>query len=86
MLLLRCVSYCSRYHGFVHKNEGGNIMPIVTVKLLEGRTDDQKRELIKKVTDVVVETAVCEPERVSVIIEEMPLTNFGKAGVRPCDQ
>lgn len=61
-------------------------MPIVTVKLLEGRTDEQKRKLIEEITNVVCKTAVCEPDRVSVIIEEMPLTNFGKAGVRPCDE
>ncbi|NEU30454.1 2-hydroxymuconate tautomerase family protein [bacterium LRH843] len=61
-------------------------MPIVTVKLLEGRTDDQKRALIEKVTDAVIETAVCDRDRVSVVIEEMKLTDFGKGGVRPCDE
>lgn len=28
-------------------------MPLVTVKMLEGRTDEQKRNLVEKVTEAV---------------------------------
>ena len=31
-------------------------MPIITVQMLEGRTDEQKKALVEKVTDAVVET------------------------------
>lgn len=61
-------------------------MPIVTVKMLEGRTDDQKRELVKKVTEAVTETTQAPPERVSVVIEEMAAENFGVAGTRMSDK
>lgn len=61
-------------------------MPIVTVKLLEGRTDEQKKALIEKMTDVICETVNAKPETVSIIIEEMSKKHFAKAGVRACDQ
>lgn len=61
-------------------------MPIVTVKLLEGRTDEQKKALIEKVTDAIVETVDVEPERVAIIIEDMPLTHFARGGVRASDR
>lgn len=61
-------------------------MPIVTVKMLEGRTDDQKRALVEKVTAAVSETVNAPIETISVYIEEMAKNNFGKAGVRISDQ
>ncbi|ADC49493.1 4-oxalocrotonate tautomerase [Alkalihalophilus pseudofirmus OF4] len=61
-------------------------MPIVTVQLLEGRTDDQKRALVEKVTDAVSETTGAPAERISVIIDEMKPTNFAVNGKRLSDQ
>ena len=56
-------------------------MPLVNIKLLEGRTLEQKKELVEKVTQAVVEAAGVSPERVSIVIEDMPKYNFAKAGV-----
>ena len=39
-------------------------MPIVTVKMLEGRTDEQKRALCEKVTEAVAETTGAPAENV----------------------
>ncbi|WP_147802695.1 2-hydroxymuconate tautomerase [Alkalicoccus halolimnae] len=61
-------------------------MPIVTVQILEGRTDDQKRALVEEVTKAVTTTVDAPADRVSVVIEEMKPQNFGKAGVRASDQ
>ncbi|KAB2491562.1 2-hydroxymuconate tautomerase [Priestia endophytica] len=61
-------------------------MPYVTVKMLEGRTDDQKRALVEKVTEAVVETTGASKEKVAVIIEEMSKNNYGVAGKRISDQ
>ncbi|UTR16297.1 4-oxalocrotonate tautomerase [Salipaludibacillus sp. LMS25] len=61
-------------------------MPIVTIKMLEGRTDDQKRALVKKVTEAVTETTQAPAERVSVVIEEMSPANFGVGGTRASDK
>ncbi|MEC4585992.1 2-hydroxymuconate tautomerase [Bacillus safensis] len=60
-------------------------MPIVTVQMLEGRTDEQKRALVEKVTDAVVETTGAEAEKVSVIIEEMKKEHYAVAGKRMSD-
>ncbi|KIL44050.1 4-oxalocrotonate tautomerase [Jeotgalibacillus alimentarius] len=61
-------------------------MPIVTVKMLEGRSDDQKKALAAKVTDAVVETTGATPDKVSIIIEEMKKTDYAVGGVRVSDQ
>ncbi|GEL09075.1 2-hydroxymuconate tautomerase [Salisediminibacterium halotolerans] len=61
-------------------------MPIVNVKMLEGRTDEQKRDLVKKVTDAVTESTGAPAERVSVVIDEMEPAHFGIAGERMSDK
>jgi 4-oxalocrotonate tautomerase len=61
-------------------------MPYVTVKMLEGRTDDQKRALVEKVTEAVVETTGAPIEAVTVFIEEMPKNHYAVAGVRISDK
>lgn len=55
-------------------------MPYVTVKMLEGRTDEQKRNLVKKVTDAVAETTGAPVENVVVFIEDMPKNHYAVAG------
>ncbi|QDP41697.1 2-hydroxymuconate tautomerase [Radiobacillus deserti] len=60
-------------------------MPYVTVKMLEGRTDEQKKNLVEKVTDAVVETTGANKEKVVVFIEEMSKNDYGVAGKRLVD-
>jgi 4-oxalocrotonate tautomerase len=60
-------------------------MPILQVELLKGRTVEQKREMVRKVTDAITETLNCPKEVVSIIIREMELENFAKAGVLKAD-
>jgi len=55
-------------------------MPIVQIDMLEGRTLEQKRAMVAKVTEAIVETADCKPEVVTIIIREMQAANLGKAG------
>jgi len=38
------------------KFRGGAVMPIIQIDMLEGRTVEQKRNLVQKVTEVVCET------------------------------
>lgn len=61
-------------------------MPIVTIKMLEGRTDDQKRALVEEVTQAVSKTVNAPAENVSIIIEEMPKSHYATAGVRYSDK
>lgn len=55
-------------------------MPFVTVKMLPGRTDEQKRNLVEKVTDAVSETTGAPKENITVFIEEMQANHYGVAG------
>lgn len=45
-------------------------MPLVKIDLLEGRTLEQKRELVRKVTEVVSEVAKVNPDKVHIFITE----------------
>ena len=56
-------------------------MPIVTINMLEGRTQEQKKSLIKHVSSAVMETLGVPPESVRVIINEMPFDHYGIAGL-----
>jgi 4-oxalocrotonate tautomerase len=48
--------------------------------MLEGRTPDQKRELIKQLTDAMVGSIGVRPETVMIYINEVSKGNFGKNG------
>lgn len=61
-------------------------MPIVQIDLLEGRTLEQKREMVKRVTEAIVETVNCPPEAVKIILREMKPEHLGEAGVLRCDR
>ena len=60
-------------------------MPILQVELLKGRTVEQKREMVRKVTDAITESLNCPKEAVSIIIREMEWENYAKAGVLKVD-
>ncbi|MGE7917334.1 2-hydroxymuconate tautomerase [Viridibacillus sp. NPDC093762] len=60
-------------------------MPIVTIKMIEGRTDDQKRDLVEKVTAAISESVDAPKENISIIIEEMQKSHFAVGGVRKSD-
>lgn len=55
-------------------------MPIIRVELWEGRSDDQKQELIKGLTDETVRVIGCPKEAVSVVIYDVPKKNWGIGG------
>lgn len=49
--------------------------------LAEGRSLDQKRGLVKEITDAVVRNCAVKPEVVTVSIMETAKTNKAKGGV-----
>ncbi|HIE1964342.1 2-hydroxymuconate tautomerase [Staphylococcus aureus] len=61
-------------------------MPIVNVKLLEGRSDEQLKNLVSEVTDAVEKTTGANRQAIRVVIEEMKPNHYGVAGVRKSDQ
>lgn len=56
-------------------------MPIVEVTLIEGRSKEQKRTLVKEVTDAVVSSIGAPIEAVRVIVREIPPENFAVGGI-----
>ena len=56
-------------------------MPEVVVYLAEGRSLDQKRGLVKDITDAVVKNAGSTADAVTVSIVESPKNSKGKGGV-----
>ena len=60
-------------------------MPIINVKLLEGRSDEQLKNLVTEVTNAVEKTTGANREAIHVIIEEMQKNHNGVAGVRKSD-
>lgn len=60
-------------------------MPIIDLKLLEGRTLDQKRKLVAAVTDAVVQTLGVPPELVRITLHEMARDNYSVGGVLMSD-
>ncbi|MBO2535549.1 MULTISPECIES: 2-hydroxymuconate tautomerase [Rummeliibacillus] len=61
-------------------------MPVVTIKLIEGRTDEQKHNLVEKVTEAISETVNAPKENVTIIIEEMKKEHYAVGGVRKSEQ
>ncbi|WP_108658566.1 4-oxalocrotonate tautomerase [Acuticoccus kandeliae] len=55
-------------------------MPIIRVELLEGRTVDQKRALVKEVTEAFVRTCGGNPASLQVVISDVPAENWGNGG------
>ena len=61
-------------------------MPSITIKAIEGRTIEQKRGLVRDITDAVVKNFDVKPESVSIDIIEYRKQNLAKAGQRFEDQ
>ena len=61
-------------------------MPLVTVHLLEGRTLEQKRRLVARITDALVEEAGARPEMVQVRFENVSKGDWGRGGLLGIDR
>ncbi len=56
-------------------------MPYIKIELTrEGVTRDQKKALIKGVTDVITDVLNKDPQLTHVVIDEVELDNWGFAG------
>lgn len=61
-------------------------MPELTIEMAEGRTLDQKRELVRRMTDLVVEVLKVDAAAVTITIHENRREDKAKAGVLFCDR
>ncbi|MBS0348706.1 MAG: 4-oxalocrotonate tautomerase family protein [Proteobacteria bacterium] len=60
-------------------------MPFAQIYMIEGRTEEQKRAVIEKVTQALVEAVGAPQENVRVWIHDVPKANWGIAGVSAKD-
>lgn len=56
-------------------------MPFAQIYMLEGRTEEQKRAVIEKLTQALVEAIGAPKESVRVWRHDVPKENWGIAGV-----
>lgn len=56
-------------------------MPIIHFNLLEGRTVQQKRELARRVSEVVSEVLDVKRETIRILIHELTAEDFSIAGM-----
>jgi 4-oxalocrotonate tautomerase len=54
-------------------------MPVVTVEMWEGRTVEQKKQLVEGITDTFARIGVPR-EALHIIIQDIPKHNWGHAG------
>lgn len=60
-------------------------MPYITIKLTEGRSLDQKRLLVKRLTESVVESLGVTPDFVRIELVELKKDIFAVGGELVCD-
>ena len=61
-------------------------MPIVRVEMLPGRTQAQKAELARAITEAVVTIAHTTPEATIVLFDEVARENWAQGGTLYSDQ
>ncbi len=55
-------------------------MPTIHVEMFEGRTPEQKKALVEKVTQAAVEALDCKPDSVDIIITDIRKDNWATGG------
>jgi len=61
-------------------------VPLIRVEMFEGRSIEQKRELVEALTRETVRIARCTPEAVSIIIDDIKKENWATAGKLASDK
>jgi 4-oxalocrotonate tautomerase len=61
-------------------------MAHVQVTLLEGRTVEQKRRAVKRITDALKEELNVNPEKLTIAFVEVPRHNYARNGTLISDR
>lgn len=61
-------------------------MPTYHIEMMEGRTLEQKRQLVQAITKVSVEILGGKPESVDILITDIKRENWSTGGVLWSDQ
>ena len=60
-------------------------MPVVHIYMYAGRTTEQKRELVKRISKDFEEVASVTPESLNILFHDMDKTDWGIRGVLGSD-
>ena len=55
-------------------------MPVIQIDLLKGKTIEQKRTLVKKITTACVEALYCPADAVTIVLRDMEKTDYSLGG------
>jgi 4-oxalocrotonate tautomerase len=61
-------------------------MPLVTIKIIEGRTTEQKRAMARDVTEAISKNIGCPPDAVHIDIVDLKKENIANGGKLYCDK
>lgn len=61
-------------------------MPIIRVEMFAGRSREQKRALVRELTDTFVRVAGGKPESVTIILDDVDKEDWGAGGALMCDK
>jgi 4-oxalocrotonate tautomerase len=61
-------------------------MPFINVRMLEGRDQEQKKKLVKAITDSMEEICGADPQHVHVVIDEVAKDKWSRGGIMAADR
>ncbi len=61
-------------------------MPLIQITMLQGRTADQKRKIVQRITDTMVEEAGARREAIVVAFHEVSRESYASGGVLMADK
>ncbi len=61
-------------------------MPIIRVEMFKGRSREQKRSLVRELTETFVRVAGGKPESVTIILQDVDKEDWAAAGALMVDK
>ena len=61
-------------------------MPHIQITWIEGRTTEQKRQLVTKLTELMVQEADAKPESVTIAFVDVPAESYASNGILVADK
>jgi len=55
-------------------------MPMIRVEMFEGRTLEQRRKLVRELTDGTCRALGCTPDAVQIVLTDIKKENWAEAG------
>jgi len=55
-------------------------MPFITIHMFEGRSGEQKRQLAKEITEVMVRVGKTKPEAVDIVFIDVKKSDWAHSG------